>query len=186
MSEMDERKSKMIYYASKYGTSEQIAHWLSENLALDVQNLEEADSMNRDELPVLVLPMYASALYKSRKALSLLQNAGLNRAIVVTVGLSDPKRPDTKAALQAAVLRCFPNIETEIYSVRGGMDYVKLSKKDSMMMWMLKKVIEKYPEEGENAELLATYGQKIDLMSEKEVTQAAAEIRQLLQASHRN
>lgn len=63
------------------------------------------------------------------------------------------------------------------------MDYAKLSKKDSMMMWMLKKMIEKHPEEGENAELLATYGQKIDLMSEKEIAQAAAEIRQQLQAS---
>lgn len=107
MSEMDERKSKMIYYASKYGTSEQIAHWLSEKLALDVQNLEETDFMNRDELPVRVMPMYASVLYKSRKALSLLRNAGLNKAIVVTFGLSDPKRPDTKAALQVAVLRAF-------------------------------------------------------------------------------
>lgn len=184
MSEMDERKSQMIYYASKYGTSEQIAHWLSEKLALHVQNLEETDSMNRDELPVLVLPMYAHSLYKSRKALALLQNAGLKKAIVVTVGLSDPKRPDTRAALQAAALHSFPDIETVIFSARGGMDYARLSKKDSMMMWMLKKMIEKHPEEGENADLLATYGQKIDLMSEKAVAEMAKEIEQLLQTDH--
>lgn len=170
----------MIIYSSKYGTSEQIALWLAEDLKDQAIPLNSADLSEYSGIPVLVLPVYAGGFYQAKKAREFLKKQAVRRIVVVTVGLSDPKRSDTSGTLHQIVEKTFPEYETAVFSLRGGMDYHSLSSKDALMMWMLKKMIEKKPDEGENRELLDTYGTKFSLMDRKETRKTAAEISRII------
>lgn len=173
----------MIFYASKYGTSKQIASWLAESLETDAIDLrtilisKSASLFQDSQDPIFVLPLYAGGFYLGKKAIQLLHQYSIHRFTLVTVGLSDPKRSDTKKAIQGAADRAFPGFDITIFSTRGGIDYFRLSKKDSIMMWMLKKAVEKNPESGENQQILDTYGRKVSLLDHSQVSRIAEEIR---------
>lgn len=166
----------MVYYSSKYGTSKKIAEWLAADLKQKAIALEKTDCLETNTVPVIVMPLYAGGFYQAKKAVRLLDQAGCKELILVSVGLSDPNREDTHQVIEEVAKKTFPEKKVHIFSTRGGIDYSALSLKHQMMMWMLKKMVEKKPDEAENGQILETYGQKVDLLDSLDVKRIAREI----------
>lgn len=171
----------MIVFTTKYGSSRRAAHALGTKLDQKVISLEEFNpelAQKEDKRLVLVMPLYAGSLFQARKMASKLKTSGIGQFILVTVGLANPQLPENAASIAQTATQCFDGFQFDLFSVRGAMDYALLNPKDRLMMAALKKMIEKKPDEGENASLLASYGKAVDLYDEKEIVQTASQIQQ--------
>ncbi len=160
----------VVVYESKYGTTKKYAEWIAEDLGADLFERKDASIEALTGYDVIV---YGGGLYAG--GVSGLPFITKNydkikdkRILLFTCGLGDPNvlenveaiRKGLTKALTPEMLNAF-----EIYHLRGGMDYSKLSFIHRNMMAMVQKSVAKKDPSArtqEDIEMLETYGKVVD------------------------
>lgn len=159
---------KIITYGSQYGTAKQYAEKLSEITTIPL--LSEFDV--KDLLPfdhiIHIGSLYAGRMKGLKRIVKHIPNQA--KLSVITVGLADVNnevninkiREDIEQQIPADLWK-----RTQIFHLRGGIDYSRLNIIHKIMMKMLYKKIKALPEEEKTAEIqsmIDTYNQKVDFI----------------------
>jgi menaquinone-dependent protoporphyrinogen IX oxidase len=154
-----------VIYKSKYGTTRQYAEWLSEELGADLFSYEKFPKSDYD------LIIYGGGLYAG-KFISM-KNLTAKHMIFFTVGLSDPNTTDFSKIIKQNFPKGLPE-KSEIFHLRGGIDYEKLGPIYKMMMYMLNKTVvgkKSYDEcTDEEKMFIDTFGNKVNFVDKKSIT----------------
>ncbi len=136
-----------VIYKSKYGATQRYAKWLAEALGADLWVRERVKAEQLHTYDTLI---YGGGIYAGGIAgISLLKNcfpaAEGQRLAVFAVGAA-PETPESrKALLEKNFTPAMAG--APLFMLRGAMDFEKMTLKDRMMMNLLKKMLDKKPEE---------------------------------------
>ena len=160
----------VIIYKSKYGYTKKYAHWISEKMNADIYEVSEADKLGFSVYDTVIYGggLYAGGINGIGYVKGVFDKISSKNIIVFTVGLADPNVQSNVDGITAHIDKDFsPAMRQKIkaFHLRGGIDYQKLGIIHKSMMLMLKKSVEKKPDEKlsqEDVEMLETYGEQVD------------------------
>ncbi len=167
---MNHRNKTVVIFESKYGYTKRYAQWLSEALACPLFERKRFRPQDFEKYEVI---LYGGGLYAGGvSGIKLLtQHWNLlsdKKVILFTCGLADPADPANAAHIREALAKALPAEmmnSINLFHLRGGIDYSRLSLIHKTMMSMLRRMLMKKGDSELNSEarqILATYGQKID------------------------
>ncbi|MBS4534383.1 flavodoxin [Clostridium sp. D2Q-14] len=176
-----------VIYASKYGFTKKYAQWIAQDLQADIMETNQI-KVNPNLLDSYQIIIFGGGLYAGgmngisliTKNFSRLCNKEL---YLFTVGAADVADGKNIATIRKNIYQAFtPEMRQKIqlYHFRGGLNYPKMSLLHRMMMCLLVKKLRKRKKEeltGEEAEMLSTYGQKIDFTERRAIAPLVEEIR---------
>lgn len=162
--------NSIILYGSCYGTSMRYAQSLAEQTGLRCVSYDQAPSLRDYDRLFYVGGLYAGGVWGLSAALKKLPADSHTELILLTVGLADPEDPKNRENIKASVQKQIPDRifqRTQIFYLRGGIDYQKLNFKHRTMMKMLYLKVKKTPSDQQSAEtkaMIETYGQTVDFV----------------------
>jgi menaquinone-dependent protoporphyrinogen IX oxidase len=152
-----------VIYKSKYGTTQQYAEWIAEELDADLFSYKEFPKSDYD------LIIYGGGLYAG-KFINMKNLTAKKYIIFFTVGLSDPNTTDFSEVIERNFPKGLPE-KSEIFHLRGGIDYEKLGSVHKMMMNMLNKTVvgkKSYDECTDEVKMfIDTFGDKVNFVDKK-------------------
>lgn len=159
-----------ILYGSCYGTAKRYAEALAKATGFDCRPYTgAAEAADCDRL-VYVGGLYAGGIHGLSKALRMLDPVPERRYCIVTVGLADPNDAKNIHNIRASMEKRLPGDimeKAEIFHLRGGMDYTRLSFAHKTMMALLYNSVKRKAPETLDADaraMLETYGKKVDFV----------------------
>ncbi|MDD6042326.1 MAG: flavodoxin domain-containing protein [Eubacteriaceae bacterium] len=162
--------NSVVIYGSVYGTSKEYAEELSKRLGVSCEDYKTVKNPNIYEEIFYVGGLYAGGVCGMAKLLKKWDFTEEKKLHIVTVGLSDPEDPNNRKNILAGIEKQLsPDMfsRADIYHLRGGIDYGKLSLGHKTMMKMLNTKASKVPEEERDADtraFLETYGKKVSFV----------------------
>lgn len=168
----------IVIYSSKYGSTKKYAEWISDELKCD---LSEKGTISVKELDQYDVIVYGGGLYAGgvngidifTKNYDRLKNKKL---VLFTCGIADTNKQQNIDHILKGISKVFNDEMFEkikIFCLRGSMDYSKLSFKHSIMMKMLRSVIQRKNQSelsDEERQLLDTFGKSINFMNKDSIT----------------
>lgn len=167
----------IVIYKSKYGFTKHYAHWIAQALSCPVYSRKEIRSSDLRQYDTVI---YGGGLYAGGiSGISFLtRNYALlkdKNVVLFTCGLADPAdknnvrhiREGLSKSLSPEMMDAF-----QIFHLRGGIDYSRLTLLHKTMMAMLRKsMLKKDPADlNEEARLmLDTYGKAVDFSDETSI-----------------
>ena len=170
----------IILYGSRYGTAQRYAQALADQTGLPVRPFQQAGDLTVYDTFVYFGSLYAGKILGLSKTLSALNPEQVDRLLVATVGLADPKVPESVATARSSLDKQIPPAlleKTHHVHLRGCIDYEVLTLKHRLMMKGLVSYLKKQPLEKqtrENREIIDTYGQKADFVDLSRLDQILA------------
>ena len=159
---------QLIIYGSQYGTTQRYAERFSELTRLPCISSEAVKDLSCYDRVIHFGGLYAGGVKGLRKTLRALgEHTGL---IIVTVGLADVTDEENLANIRNALRRQVPGHlleKTQVFHLRGGIDYRKLSLKHKAMMTLLYHSVKNQPEEQKTAEtraMIETFNKAVDFV----------------------
>ena len=158
--------SKIIVYASRYGSTKRYADKLSELTGVEAVDYSKVKDISAYDKVVYMGSILAGTVTGLKKTVSKMK-AG-QELVIVTVGMLDPKDPETVTGLRSNIKQQIPAElydESKIFHLHGCIDYPNLNLSHRMLMSMMRSMASKKPESELDAvsrTVLATYGQRID------------------------
>ena len=158
----------IILYGSQYGTTKRYAEKLAEQTGLPAVSYESARDLSRYTQVVYLGGLYAGGVKGLKQTVKKLP-AGV-RLILVTVGLADVQDKQNVENIRRSVRQQVPADilqNAEIFHLRGGIDYSKLSFTHKTMMKLLYNHARKLPPEKQTAEtraMIGTFGTQVDFV----------------------
>lgn len=160
----------LVVYASRYGSTEEYARAFAEKYDLEVVPFKQLSSLEDYDTVFHFGALFASGTYGLKEIVKRLDPNGSQRLIIVTVGLSDPEvekntddiRKHIEDLLPPAILE-----QTQIYHLRGRINYQELSPLHRFMMRMVYLKAKRTPSEEQTAEIkdmTASYGLAVDFV----------------------
>lgn len=164
------RMKRLIIYGSQYGTSKGYAEKLSEMTKIPVityEDIADTDLSGYEEI-IHFGGLYAGGVKGLKKTIKALpQNANF---IIVTVGVADVTNKENTDHIKESIRQQVsqPIIDrTNIFHLRGAIDYGQLNFLHKTMMSFVYKKAKKLSEEQKTAEvrdMIETYNQKVDFV----------------------
>lgn len=160
----------IILYGSRYGSARRYAEELSEQTGIPTADYKNAPPLSDKNVIVYLGGLYAGGLPGLVKTFRGVSLRNLQRLIIATVGLSDPQEPENRKNILHSLQKQLPNAlldKTNIFHLRGSIDYTKLRLAHRTMMALLYRSLQKKPAEEWSAEdraLAETYGRKADFV----------------------
>jgi menaquinone-dependent protoporphyrinogen IX oxidase len=163
-------KKYVVVYESKYGTTKKYAEWIAEDLCADLieRKAASADALTGYDVIVYGGGLYAGGVSGLPFIIKNYDKIKDKRVLLFTCGLGDPNVSENVESIQKGLKKVLsPEMQqkVEIFHLRGGMDYSKLSFVHKSMMSMVQKsVAKKEPEKRtqEDIQMLETYGKIVD------------------------
>lgn len=159
---------QLIVYGSQYGTTQRYAERFSQLTRLPCISSEEVTDLSPYDRVIHFGGLYAGGVKGLRRTLRALgEHTGL---VIVTVGLADVTDKDNIANIRGSLKRQVPGriLETaQVFHLRGGIDYRKLSLKHKAMMTLLYHSAKNLPEERKTAEtraMIDTFNTAVDFV----------------------
>ena len=158
----------MIVYGSEYGTTRRYAESLSRQTGIPAADYKELKDLAGCGLIIHLGGLYAGGVKGLKRTVKLLPPGA--RLILVTVGLADVTDPENIHNIQTSVQRQLPAPlwkNTQLFHLRGGIDYGKLHFAHKTMMTLLCSQARRIPEEKRTAEVRAmieTFNAKVDFV----------------------
>ena len=158
----------IILYGSQYGTTKRYADRLAEQTGLPAVSYESARDLSGYTQVVYLGGLYAGGVKGLKQTVKKLP-AGV-RLILVTVGLADVQDKQNVENIRRSVRQQVPADilqNAEIFHLRGGIDYSKLSFTHKTMMKLLYNHARKLPPEKQTAEtraMIETFGTQVDFV----------------------
>lgn len=160
----------VVIYESKYGSTRRYAQWISEELVCPLFERKDFNPQNLENYDVII---YGGGLYAGGvSGIKLItRNQDIlsgKKVILFTCGLADPKDLYNVSHIRDSLTKIIsPEISEhiQIFHLRGGIDYSRLSFIHRAMMTMLRKMLLKKDADSlreEDRQLLATYGKCVD------------------------
>ena len=166
-------KKTVLLYGSRYGTAARYAAALSERTGIPAVAYRDFVGQN-DGAPDTVIyigALYAGGVLGLRETVKKLGSAVPRRLLLATVGLADPRDPANTANITRSVKQQTDAAlfgKTELFFLRGGIDYARLGFVHKTMMKLLYAQANKQPETERTADtraLIETYGKTVDFVN---------------------
>ena len=142
---------QLIVYGSQYGTTQRYAERFSQLTRLPCISSEAVKDLSCYGRVIHFGGLYAGGVKGLRRTLRALgEHTGL---VIVTVGLADVTDEENLANIRNALKRQVPGHlleKTQVFHLRGGIDYRKLSLKHKAMMTLLYHSVKKPAGRAEN------------------------------------
>jgi menaquinone-dependent protoporphyrinogen IX oxidase len=163
-------KKCVVVYESKYGTTKKYAEWIAEDLGAD---LFERKAASADALTGYDVIIYGGGLYAGGvSGFSFIKN-NFNkikdkRILLFTCGLGDPSVLENVDSIRESLDQFMtPEMKkkVEVFFLRGGMDYSKLSFVHKSLMSMVQKTVARKDAANRTPEetaMIETYGKVVD------------------------
>lgn len=158
----------IIIYGSQYGSARRYAQELSARTGIPAVSYKDAPELSGAKTVVYLGGLYAGGVLGLGKTLRGFSPHDGQKLLIATVGLADPAEPENRDNIRASLRRQLsPELfeKAEIFHLRGGIDYQKLSFGHRTMMKLLYQSLRKTPIEEQTAEnraLMETYGKQVD------------------------
>ena len=158
----------IILYGSRYGSTRRYAKELSKQTGIPAVSYQQAPELSGMDTIIYLGGLYAGGVKGLKKTVKKLP-AGV-RLILVTVGLADVQDPKNIENIRRSVRQQVPADilqNAEIFHLRGGIDYSRLSFTHRTMMTLLYNHAKKLPPEQQNAEtraMIETFGKQVDFV----------------------
>ena len=158
--------SKIIVYASRYGSTKRYADRLSELTGVEAVDYSKVKDISAYDKVIYMGSILAGTVTGLKKTVSKMQ-AG-QELVIVSVGMLDPKDPENVAGIRSIIKQQIPAEfydESKIFHLHGCIDYPNLKLSHRMLMSMMRSMASKKPVDELDAvsrTVLATYGQRID------------------------
>lgn len=171
----------MIIYGGKYRSARCYAEILSEQTGIPCCPYTQWTADASLELIVYIGSLYAGGIPGLRKTFAR-QIPTQASILIATVGLSDPKEPETVTNITAALKQQLPEDifqRASFYHLRGAIDHAHLSRSHKVMMSLMYRQLRKKPVEQRSAEdraFLETYGKQISFIDPKSLEPLIAHI----------
>ena len=157
---------QIIIYGSLYGSTKRYAEHLSEITGIEAVAFKEAKDIAKYDRVIYMGALFAGSVLGLRKTASRMSVG--QKLTIITVGMVDPANPENIDYIRRSIKARVPAHlydESQIYHLRGAIDYSNLTLKHRMMLSVIHWKISKMPEEKLNAEaktILAIYGKNLD------------------------
>ncbi len=176
-----------VIYKSKYGFTESYARWIAEDLSTD---LLQSDSVKHSDLQKYDVLIFGGGLYAGGlSGISLLtknfDSLKDKKLYIFTVGAADVTDPENIKSIRSSLShKLTPSMQesVQIYHLRGGLSYSKMSFVHRTMISMLVKMVRKKPENelsNEEEQMLESYGQDVDFTNRQTIEALVSNVRQL-------
>lgn len=162
---------QIIIYGSLYGSTKRYAEQLSEITGIETVSFKDAKDIAKYDRIIYMGALFAGSVLGLRKTASRMSVG--QKLTIITVGMVDPSDPENIEYIRRSIKNRVPSHlydETQIYHLRGAIDYSKLTLKHRMMLSVIHWKISKMPEEKLNVEsktILSIYGKKLDCVDFK-------------------
>lgn len=161
---------KIIICGSIYGTTKKYACELSKKTEIPAISYEEFKHDDNYDTIIYMGALYAGGVLGMKKVLSKIPSSNIKKFIIVTVGLSDTTDRENVEKIKDGIKNQVSNEvfeQSNIFCLRGGIDYSKLSLKHKVMMRLVYNKAKSIPEEKRNEEtraMIETYNKKVDFV----------------------
>lgn len=158
----------IVIYGSQYGSALRYARHLAEMLDVPAQSYEDVSDLSRYEQVIYLGALYAGGVMGLKRTIKYIPPTA--RLLLVTVGLADVTDTDNIASIRRSVEKQLsPNLlaRTELFHLRGGIDYARLNFAHKTMMKLLYQKAIRTPAEQRTADtraMIETYGQTVDFV----------------------
>ena len=158
--------SKIIVYASRYGSTKRYADKLSELTGVEAVDYSKVKDITAYDKVIYMGSIIAGTVTGLKKTVSKMQ-AG-QELVIVSVGMLDPKDSENVKGIRSIIKEQIPAEfydESRIFHLHGCIDYPNLKLSHRMLMSMMRSMASKKPADELDAvsrTVLATYGQRID------------------------
>lgn len=173
----------IIIYGSKYGTSKAYAIELSRKTNIEVLDYKSVKNLDDYTSIIYIGGLYAGGLYGLKDFLKR-NSVDKNKDLyIVTVGLADPKNKENTTHIKKSLEKRIPSYlynENNIFHLRGGIDYSKLTKVHFLMMKALYNKTKKLPVEKQNVEtkaLIETYNKSVNFVDFKSLDELISKLK---------
>lgn len=157
----------LIIYGSKYGAAKRYAEEFARRTGDKAIPYKEARHAGEDTV-VYFGGVYAGGVRGLARTAKHFIAKNISRFLVATVGLSDPDDAKNAQNLRRAVLAAVSEPlqgKLQIFHLRGGIDYAKLSASHRLLMKLMYSFEKRTPPERRGAEaqaIVETYGKAVD------------------------
>lgn len=161
---------KIIIYGSHYGTAKSYAEELSKQTGIEAAEYKAVKDISAYDEIIYLGGLYAGGVLGLKETFKSLSEDTSAKIIVATVGLADVTDKANIANIRENLKKQLPNkiFETaNIFHLRGGIDYSRLSFKHKAMMTLLCKITQKTPAEKQTAEqrgIIETYNKEVSFV----------------------
>ena len=158
---------KIIVFGSEYGNAKKYAEELSARTGITAVPYKEVKSLDDYDTIVYMGSLYAGGVLGMKKTFAGLKEYKDKQIVIATVGLADPLnkkntdhiREEMKKQLAEGIYN-----SAQIFHLRGGIDYSKLSFKHRAMMRFVYNKAKKEPVTEETKALIETYNKEVDFV----------------------
>lgn len=158
----------IVLYKSTYGFTKKYAEWIADDLKCDCLEIGSFD-FNKDYKNII----FGGGLYAGKingiKALIKNYDKIKDKTVVVfTVGVADVSDSDNVKKIVSYAKKQIPKemfSNIKLFHFRGGMDYRRMSFIHQCMMWFMKTVLSKKPENersDSDRAVIESYGENFD------------------------
>jgi menaquinone-dependent protoporphyrinogen IX oxidase len=173
----------IVVYTSKYGSTEQYATWIAEELGCKAEKLQNVTQEQLSNYDTIIYGgwIFASSVSGFKKFLALMNPVEQKRLVLFTVGFTSTEE---KAFYDEAANKAMPLQWKERFSVfhlRGNQMYTKMSGVHKLIMKMQKSLIAKKPQSERSADdqfLIDHFGEDIIFVDKKNVAPIVNAVKQ--------
>lgn len=159
-------KNTLVIYGSRYGSTKQYAEEIAVRLGADIQPFNKVNSFLLCNYSTVIFGggIYAGGIYGIKVLKSDFDIFKDKHLAVFTCGIADPKLPKNREVISKYVHKYFTDDQFSkitLFSLRGCMDYSKMSFTHKAMMKMLVSSLKRRPESSltkEDKQLIESYG----------------------------
>ncbi len=162
---------RIVIYGSKYGTTYKYASEFAGHMGMELVKFSEVKDINQYNLIVYFGGLYAGGVLGLAKTLKGIKELDGKQILIATVGLADPADIKNVEKIREGIKSQIPHSIfdiSQIYSLRGGIDYSKLNFVHKTMMGFVYKQAKNVPDSERNTEteaMIATYNQEVDFVN---------------------
>lgn len=160
--------SSVVLYKSAYGFTKKYAEWIAEELNCDCLDVNTFD-FNKDHKTIIFGGgLYAGKINGIKTLIKNYDKIKDKKVIVFTVGVADVKDAGNVENIVSSLKKQIPKEmfhKIKLFHFRGGMDYGKMSFIHRCMMWFMKTMLSKRPENersDSDRAVIESYGGKFD------------------------
>lgn len=166
----------LILYRSQYGSTEQYARWIQEELSSQSDQIDNLNKYEIKDYDLIIVGegVYAGQLKTPKQLIPIIEKYPEKRFIFFMVGIADMEDQENQEKLYSDFAKAMGSAaeKTKVFFLRGVLDYSKLNVKHKTMMWLLVNYIKRKPEKDlpkDADKLIATYGKRVSFINRNSI-----------------
>lgn len=166
----------LILYRSLYGSTEQYARWIQEELSAELDIVENLGKHSLEDYELIIVGegVYAGQLKAAKQIVPIIEKYPDKKYIFFIVGIADMEDAENREKLYGDLARAMGAAieKIKVFFLRGVLDYAKKNIKHKTMMWMLVKYLQRKDEKDlpkDADKLIGSYGGKVSFIDKNSI-----------------